>query len=107
MVNGILDSSGQTTAADLIEMIENHEITLQNQEKIIEELKAFAENGEQETSNTKLITYTVAAGDTLAKICTEHGLDYRANIRIIIELNSIDDVNLIYVGQKLLLPTND
>lgn len=107
LVNGILDSSGQTTAADLIEMIENHEITLQNQEKIIEELKAFVENSKQESSDTKFITYTVVAGDTLAKICTEHGLDYRANIRIIIELNGIDDVNLIYVGQKLLLPTND
>lgn len=107
LVNSILDSSGQTTAADLIEMIENHEITLQNQEKIIEELKAFVENSKQESSDTKFITYTVVAGDTLAKICTEHGLDYRANIRIIIELNGIDDVNLIYVGQKLLLPTND
>lgn len=107
LVNGILDSSGQTTAADLIEMIENHEITLQNQEKIIEELKAFVENSKQESSDTKFITYTVVAGDTLAKICTEHGLDYRANIRIIIELNGIDDVNLIYVGQKLLLPVSE
>lgn len=107
LVNGILDSSGQTTAADLIKMIENHEITLQNQEKIIEELKAFVENSKQESSDTKFITYTVVAGDTLAKICTEHGLDYRANIRIIIELNGIDDVNLIYVGQKLLLPVSE
>lgn len=107
LVNGILDSSGQTTAADLIEMLENHEIALQNQEKVLEELKAFVENSKQESSNAKFTTYTVVAGDTLAKICAEHGLDYRANIRIIIELNGIEDVNLIYVGQKLLLPTSE
>lgn len=106
LVNGILDSSGQTTAADLIEMLENHEITLQNQEKVLEELKAFVENSKQESSDAKFTTYTVVAGDTLAKICAEHGLDYRANIRIIIELNGIEDVNLIYVGQRLLLPTS-
>ena len=104
LVNGILDSSGQTTAADLIEMLENHEITLQNQEKVLEELKAFVENSKQESDEAKFITYTVVEGDTLAKICSEHGLDYKTNINIIIELNSIKDVNLIYVGQKLLLP---
>lgn len=104
LVNGILDSSGQTTAADLIEMLENHEITLQNQEKVLEELRAFVENSKQESDEAKFITYTVVEGDTLAKICSEHGLDYKTNINIIIELNSIKDVNLIYVGQKLLLP---
>ena len=104
LVNGILDSSGQTTAADLIEMLENHEITLQNQEKVLEELRAFVENSKQESDEAKFITYTVVEGDTLAKICSEHGLDYKMNINIIIELNSIKDVNLIYVGQKLLLP---
>lgn len=105
LVNGILDSSGQTTAADLIEMLENHEITLPNQEKVLEELKVFVENSKQKSSDAKFTSYTVVAGDTLAKICAEHGLDYRANIRIIIELNGIEDVNLIYVGQRLLLPT--
>ena len=107
LVNGILDSSGQTTAADLIEMLENHEITLQNQEKVLEELKAFVENSKQESDEAKFITYTVVEGDTLAKICSEHGLDYKTNINIIIELNNIKDVNLIYVGQKLLLPMGE
>ena len=107
LVNGILDSSGQTTAADLIEMLENHEITLQNQEKVLEELRAFVENSKQESDEAKFITYTVVEGDTLAKICSEHGLDYKTNINIIIELNNIKDVNLIYVGQKLLLPMGE
>ena len=107
LINGILDSSGQTTAADLIAMLENHEITLQNQEKVLEELKAFVENSKQESDEAKFITYTVVEGDTLAKICSEHGLDYKTNINIIIELNSIKDVNLIYVGQRLLLPMSE
>lgn len=104
LVNGILDGYKQTTAADLIEMLENHEITLQNQEKTLNELKAFVESSKEDSNNAKFTVYTVVAGDTLAKICSEHGLDYNTNIRIIIELNGIENVNLIYVGQKILLP---
>lgn len=85
-------------------MLENHEITLQNQEKTLNELKAFVESSKEDSNNAKFTVYTVVAGDTLAKICSEHGLDYNTNIRIIIELNGIENVNLIYVGQKILLP---
>ena len=107
LVNGVLDPSGQTTAADLIEMLENHEITLRNQEKVLEELKNFVENSKQESNEARFTIYTVVDGDTLAKICSEHGLDYKTNINIIIELNGIKDANLIYVGQKLLLPIEE
>lgn len=107
LVNGVLDPSGQTTAADLIEMLENHEITLRNQEKVLEELKNFVENSKQESNEARFTIYTVVDGDTLAKICSEHGLDYKTNINIIIELNGIKDANLIYVGQKLLLPIDE
>ena len=107
LVNGVLDPSVQTTAADLIEMLENHEITLRNQEKVLEELKNFVENSKQESNEARFTIYTVVDGDTLAKICSEHGLDYKTNINIIIELNGIKDANLIYVGQKLLLPIDE
>ena len=70
-------------------------------------LLSFVENSKQESDEAKFITYTVVEGDTLAKICSEHGLDYKTNINIIIELNNIKDVNLIYVGQKLLLPMGE
>lgn len=66
--------------------------------------KAFVESSKEDSNNAKFTVYTVVAGDTLAKICSEHGLDYNTNIRIIIELNGIENVNLIYVGQKILLP---
>lgn len=101
---GILDASGEITAADLMEKIENHEVILQNQEQVLGELQTFVEAGKKEADETKFIAYTVAAGDTLAKICADHGLDYRANIKIIIELNGIKNANMIYVGQKILLP---
>lgn len=42
IVNSILDSSGQTTAANLIEMLKNREITLQNQEEVLNELQALS-----------------------------------------------------------------
>ncbi len=107
LVNIILDSSGQTTAADLIEMLENHEITLQNQEKVLSELKAFVESEDVTPDEVRFVTYTVAEGNTLAKICETQGIDYAANIRIILEMNSIKDANLIYAGQIIMLPVSD
>ena len=48
LANGVLDSTGQTTAADLLEMLENHELTLQNQDELIGELKALLEKQPEE-----------------------------------------------------------
>ena len=109
LVNGILDSSGQTTAADLIEMIENHELTLQNQDAVLTELKEFVESqkndGETGNSNKiEFITYTVESGDSLSKICDEYGLDYNSNKGIILAINGIGNPDQIYVGQTVLIP---
>ena len=86
-------------------MLENNEIKLNNQEKVLTELKEFVKG--QNDNNTAEITffaYKVAEGDSLYKICKEHELDYNANIRIIIAINGISDPNRIYVGQTILLP---
>ncbi len=112
LVNGVLDSSGQTTAADLIEMIENHELTLQNQDAVLTELKEFVESqkneGDADDSNeVTFFAYTVVSGDSLSKICNEHNLDYNANIKIILAINGISNANQIYVGQTILLPLTD
>ncbi len=109
LVNGVLDGNGQTTAADLIEMIESHEVTLQNQDAVLNELKAFVDSQKEDgvTENGDKITffaYTVVAGDTLAKICAEHNLDYNTHQGIIIAINGIRNPNQIYVGQTILLP---
>lgn len=50
-------------------------------------------------------TYTVKEGDNLEKICSENGLDYVSSYRIITGMNGISDPNKIYVGQKILIPS--
>lgn len=103
LANGVLDSTGQTTAADLLEMLENHELTLQNQDELIGELKALLEKQPEEGIVT-FKAYTVVAGDSLSKICAANNLDYGANYKIILAINGIKDANQIYVGQTILLP---
>lgn len=103
LANGVLDSTGQTTAADLLEMLENHELTLQNQDELIGELKALLEKQPEEGIVT-FKAYTVVAGDSLSKICAANNLDYGSNYKIILAINGIKDANQIYVGQTILLP---
>ena len=100
LANGVLDSTGQTTAADLLE---NHELTLQNQDELIGELKALLEKKSEEGVVT-FKAYTVVAGDSLSKICAANNLDYASNYKIILAINGIKDANQIYVGQTILLP---
>lgn len=104
LVNGLLDEDGKTTAKDLIAKIESHEITLQNQEEILGELKAFVEKETEDESVIKFKAYTVQPGDTLTKICNSAGIDYSANSRIILSINGIENANQIFVGQIILLP---
>ena len=103
LANGVLDSTGQATAADLLEMLENHELTLQNQDELIGELKALLEKQPEENVVT-FKAYTVVAGDSLSKICAANNLDYASNYKIILAINGIKDANQIYVGQTILLP---
>ncbi len=107
LVKGVLDSSGKTTAAELITMLENHEITLQNQEQLLKDLKDFVDKENTEGSNIHFKSYTVVSGDTLSKICNENSVDYNANKKIILSINGIDNPNQIYIGQVILLPISD
>ncbi|MFQ7105627.1 MAG: LysM peptidoglycan-binding domain-containing protein [Neglectibacter timonensis] len=109
LVTGILDRSGQTTAEELIAMIESHELVLQNQEAVLSELKEFVEEqkSQNESTDTKEVAffaYTVLPGDSLHQICKDHDLDYSSNIKIILAINGISNPNEIYVGQTVLLP---
>ncbi|MDO4543576.1 MAG: LysM peptidoglycan-binding domain-containing protein [Clostridia bacterium] len=97
----------QISAADLIEKIEAHEILLQNQQESIDELNSFAESMKAEGSQARFIAYTVVAGDSLSKICAAHGIDYRENIKLIMDVNGIENASLIYVGQIIFLPIVD
>ena len=102
--DGVLDSTNKTTLGELILMLENQEIKFSNQEKIIDELKALLEVSGQDDKEIKFISYIVKQGDTLSSICAMHELDYLANMRIVMAMNGIENPNMIYVGQSLLLP---
>lgn len=52
------------------------------------------------TQRSETIVYTVTAGDTLAKIASQH----QVSLQDIISLNNIYNINLIEVGQDLLIP---
>lgn len=104
IVNSILDSSGQTTAANLIEMLKNREITLQNQEEVLNELQALVEREQTKPAEIRFVAYTVVRGDTLEKICEAQRIDYDANVQIILSVNGIENANLIYAGQIIMLP---
>lgn len=103
LTNGTLDIASQTTAENLLEMLESNEIVLQNQNEIISSLKDFLKNKSEEGTVT-FKTYTVVAGDSLVKICEANNLDYGADYKFILALNGIEDANQIYVGQTILLP---
>ena len=106
LVGDLVDGTGKTTAAELLALLESHELTLQNQDELIRDLKQMVE----QKSGTQAVyfkAYTVAAGDNLSSICAENGLGYRANIKTILAINGIENADEIYIGQTILLPMID
>lgn len=87
-----------------VELLEKHESALQNQNKLLNELCSLFDD-DKAVDEVGYIEYTVGKGDTLYSICVANGLDYKANIKEILEINGISDANLIYTGQKLQLPS--
>jgi proteasome lid subunit RPN8/RPN11/LysM repeat protein len=94
------------TITELVEMLEAQQSTIDNQQKIIEELKASVQALEEnaELQQDGYILYTVEPGDTLGAICARLGIDYWKNKGVILELNRIKDENVILTGQVLLFP---
>ena len=105
--DGVLDTTNKTTLGELILMLENQDIKFSNQEEIINELKSLLELSGQADKEVRFVSYIVKPGDTLSSICAEHELDYLANMRIVMAMNGIENPNMIYVGQSLLLPVTE
>ena len=106
LLNSVLDTSGITTAQELITRIENNEIAIKDEDTILKQLKDLvgATSEESEDKTVRFVAYTVKSGDSLTKICDEHKLEYTANKNIILSLNGITDPNSIFVGQVIILP---
>lgn len=96
------------TIYELIEMLDDQQLTIDNQQKIIEDLRASVQALEEESAAHKdeYILYTVEPGDTLGSICARLGIDYWKNRSIILEVNHIRDENIVIVGQVLLFPSS-
>jgi len=84
-----------------LDSVEGDISTLLEKYAVIEEALA---NQETTESDDDYIVYIVQPGDTLFKICQEHGIDFHANRALILRMNYMDDANVISIGQKLLLP---
>lgn len=84
-----------------LDSVEGDISTLLEKYTVIEEALA---NQETTESDDDYIVYIVQPGDTLFKICQEHGVDFYANRALILRMNYMDDANVISIGQKLLLP---
>jgi len=57
-------------------------------------------------STVRFVAYTVQAGDTLSRICQDHGISYRDYDRAIRSANGLDEAGSIQAGQVLLLPVS-
>ncbi len=98
-------NEGTFTAEELLDKIESQQIVLDSQQEIIDDLsKTIAELQDGKEDDDDYIVYTVNTGDTLAGICKEIGIDYRANLDTILNMNHIADENVIYSGQILIFP---
>lgn len=93
--NNVMDRLNEALATisqqDNIQMNETPPVVIQ---ELPEDVEAFK-------------VYVVQEGDYLESICEQYDLDYISNIQKIMKINSITDVNKIYVGQKLYLPINE
>ena len=82
----------------LISLLQEHHAP----QEVIDAIDSYAQDHGKEL--LKFTPYVVAAGDSLAAICKNHGLDYDSSFRLIMALNGIKNENQIYAGQTILLP---
>jgi murein DD-endopeptidase MepM/ murein hydrolase activator NlpD len=55
-------------------------------------------------SFTKVVAHKVVSGDTVLNICNKYGISYDSNAATIKQLNNKDNLNVIKVGQTILIP---
>ena len=89
--------NGYNGNLDLNWMYKNYDETVKESSKKSEETKKST--NAQTSTQTK--TYTVKSGDTLSSIAAKYGTTYQ----LIAKHNGISDPNVIYVGQKIRIPT--
>ena len=109
--NGGDHAKETVTIPELLEVLDEQQITIDNQQLFINELevtvstlKEQVDQNQSESQAEDFIQYTVKAGDTLGTICAGLNIDYWQNRSEILELNHISDENIIIIGQVLMFP---
>ena len=100
--NDMKDES-QTDASQVENTESKEEETESMSEETTQEGDAQEDTSEPQTPVVTTKTYIVEEGDTLVSICQKEYGDV-TKIDAICELNQLKDGNLIFIGQKLLLP---
>ena len=92
-----------TTVSRLVELnnIKNPNLIYAGNTLIVPVSSSSGSSGNSDSTNTCSTTYTVQRGDTLSQIA----LNFGTTVTEIATLNNIRNVNLIYTGQTLYIPT--
>ena len=104
-IKGVIEGIEQNDAAEE-EQVQEPETETESTDTESSE----SEEASQQTSESGLMyfkPYTVQSGDSLLSICNAEGIDYYSTYRIILAVNGITDANQIYVGQTIMLPTEE
>ena len=95
----------QTMVDQLQEELEEARKAMEAQTENLRDLEEIL--GVTEEGGIRVITYTVAEGDTLYGICLKNGIDFHTSLTAILRLNNLADPNVICVGQVLYLPISE
>lgn len=99
------DAKEEAPQVDYGDILESHEATLQSQDETLKEIIARLDG--EGVSTVRFSVHTVAPGDSLMKICEEHGIDFHENREVILTINNISNPDIIAVGQNIFLPVFD
>lgn len=91
---------------ELLAKLESQQVTIDDQQQLIDELKTAVEKLQNHNAPTgdEYIFYTIKSGDTLEKICTSLNINYWKNRDVILSLNNISEENIVFAGQTLIFP---
>lgn len=94
----------QRTIDEQQTIIDNQKAVIEEQAKRIDDLQVEIDNVIENMPEQQFIVHVVKKGESLSSICKKYGIDYAGNINVIKQLNGISNVNIVYVGQTIILP---
>ncbi len=90
---------------EIISVISSQQQEIKMQNEDINELRAKLD-ADPEGSIVTFKEYTVAAGDSIYRICQANNIDFGACYKTILAINGIEE-NQLYAGQRILIPVTE